>query len=290
MRLEPDKHLHSKEHLLADDLSRMMAESKKFAAYLGIAKLYYESDLRGLARRVMEKQDLPSEARGKYFFAALRGLEKKPGVKFTKRKKTRKMAKVIAIVKEPEKVLRKKAKEVGLKEIPSPKIQGLILNMKETLKNTPTGVGLAAPQAGESFRIFIVSEEAEEIDRLEKEKKNKKPRTTELTKDIEEPSFAKAAEGKEKEWKYYIFINPIVKKVAKKKLQGPEGCLSVPEKYGLVRRAEKITVGAYDENGKKFTRGFARFFARVIQHELDHLEGVLFIDKADKFITADESR
>lgn len=92
MRLEPDKHLHSKEHLLADDLSRMMSESKKFAAYLGIAKLYYESDLRALAKRVLEKEDLPLEARGKYFFAALRGLEKKPGVKFKrkKRKKPRK--------------------------------------------------------------------------------------------------------------------------------------------------------------------------------------------------------
>jgi len=86
MRFESDKHLHSREHLLADDLSKMMAEPKKFAAYLGIAKLYYESDLRALARRVLEKEDLPHNARGKYFFAALRGLIKKPGVKFKKRK------------------------------------------------------------------------------------------------------------------------------------------------------------------------------------------------------------
>lgn len=93
MRFEPDKHLHSKEHLLADDLSRMMNEPKRFAAYLGIAKLYYESDLRGLARRVLEKGDLPREARGKYFFAALRGLIKKPGVKFSKRKKSKKNGK-----------------------------------------------------------------------------------------------------------------------------------------------------------------------------------------------------
>ena len=82
MKLEPDKHLHSREHLLADDLSKMMAEPKRFAAYLGISKLFYESDLRALARRVLEKQDLPAEARGKYFFAALKGLVKKPGVKF----------------------------------------------------------------------------------------------------------------------------------------------------------------------------------------------------------------
>ncbi len=70
---------------MADDLSRLLGEPKKFAAYLGIAKLYYESDLRGLARYIREKYEkgeLPPEARGKYFFAALKGLSKKPGVKF----------------------------------------------------------------------------------------------------------------------------------------------------------------------------------------------------------------
>lgn len=90
MRLTPDKHLHSREHVLAGDLSQMMKESKRFAAYLGIAKLYDESDLRALARRVLEKEDLPVDARGKYFFAALKGLYKKPGVKFKRRKKVKK--------------------------------------------------------------------------------------------------------------------------------------------------------------------------------------------------------
>jgi hypothetical protein len=88
MRLTPDTHLHSKEHVLADDLSQMMREPKRFAAYLGIAKLYDESDLRALAKRVLEKEDLPVEARGKYFFAALKGLTKKPGITL-KRKKRR---------------------------------------------------------------------------------------------------------------------------------------------------------------------------------------------------------
>src|SRR5204863_622984 len=70
-------HLHSREHLLADDISRQMLEPKRFGAYLGIARLYEESDLRALARRIVEKEDLPPEARGKYFFACLRGLVKK---------------------------------------------------------------------------------------------------------------------------------------------------------------------------------------------------------------------
>lgn len=77
MRLQPDKKLHSREHLLADDLSNMMAEPKRFAAYLGIAQLYYEEDLRALAKRVAAKKDLPLGSRGKYFFAALKGLTKK---------------------------------------------------------------------------------------------------------------------------------------------------------------------------------------------------------------------
>ena len=74
MRFEPDKKLHSREHVLADDLSRSLGEPKKFAAYLGIAKRYYERDLRALARNVREKSDLSPDAYGKYFFACLRGL------------------------------------------------------------------------------------------------------------------------------------------------------------------------------------------------------------------------
>ena len=77
MRLTPDTKLHSREHLLADDLSRALGEPKRFSAYLGIALRHHESDLRALLRYVLEKDDLPSEARGKYFFAALRGLPKR---------------------------------------------------------------------------------------------------------------------------------------------------------------------------------------------------------------------
>lgn len=77
IKLRPNKKLHSREHLLADDLSSMMAEPKKFAAYLGITQLYYEDDLRALAKRVLTKKDLPLESRGKYFFASLKDLTKK---------------------------------------------------------------------------------------------------------------------------------------------------------------------------------------------------------------------
>ena len=93
MRLTPDKHLHSREHLLADDLARMMLEPKRFGAYLGIAERYFESDLRALARRVLEKPDLEPEHRGRYFFAALKSLPARPGWKPRKRKQIKKNAK-----------------------------------------------------------------------------------------------------------------------------------------------------------------------------------------------------
>lgn len=148
--------------------------------------------------------------------------------------------------------------------------------MKEALKSTPDGVGLAAPQIGESYRIFIVSEEAEEIDKVQNRGG--------IRRDDGNPGIKDEKPYQEREWKYYVYINPAIKKVSKVKLDGPEGCLSVPGKFGNVRRHEKITVEAYNENGKKFTRGASKFFARVLQHELDHLDGVLFVDKAEKII------
>lgn len=76
MRFTPDRYLHTREHVLADDLSRAMLEPKRFSAYLGIAKMYRESDLRTLAKRVAAKPDLDPKNRGKYFFGALKGLAK----------------------------------------------------------------------------------------------------------------------------------------------------------------------------------------------------------------------
>lgn len=189
------------------------------------------------------------------------------------------MAKTVHITQEPAKVLRKIAREVSIRDIVKPQIQRLISDMKETLKNTPSGVGLAAPQVGESLRLFIVSEESEEIDRAEKggwERRNKK-----------NPTEKNREPYEKREWKYYVFLNPVAKNVSRKKSEDSEGCLSVHGKFGRVLRHEKITVEAYDENGKKFTRGSSGFFARVLQHELDHLNGTLFIDEAEKIFPAE---
>lgn len=143
--------------------------------------------------------------------------------------------------------------------------------MKHTLAKTPDGVGLAAPQIGELYRIFIVSDESDEIDRS---KIYEKRGSLKLDPNNNEKPY------EERDWKYYVFINPRIIKMSRKKISGTEGCLSVPGKFGEVMRYEKITIEACDENAKKITRGASKFFARVIQHELDHLDGILFIDKA----------
>jgi len=184
------------------------------------------------------------------------------------------MSKALPIVKEPHVVLRKQAHDIPISEISSKKIQDLLASMKETLKGTTDGVGLAAPQVGESLRIFIISEEAEEIDRHEAAKRKQK--------DIHDHEEIRPYPPRP--WKYHIFINPQPISRSRKKLEGAEGCLSVPGVFGSTKRAEKITVTAYDEHGKKFTRGESRFFARVMQHELDHLKGTLFIDTATHIV------
>lgn len=155
-------------------------------------------------------------------------------------------------------ILRERAQEIPTGEITSEKIQNLIKTMKDVLNVSDDGVGLAAPQIGESVRLFLVSEEALAIDRGE---------------DTEQK------DGKRKAWDALVFINPVIKKFSAKKTDMVEGCLSVPGIYGMVRRPEKIEIEWHDERGKKYSRGCSKFFARVIQHEMDHINGILFIDK-----------
>lgn len=181
----------------------------------------------------------------------------------------------LPILKNPHAALRAPSLPLSPADITGAAMRDLIASMRETLKTTTDGVGLAAPQVGRSLRLFLVSEEAEEIDKLEQQREEHRKKTSEHHEElIYEP----------RPWKYYVFINPVVKKMARRKILAPEGCLSVPKKYGMVDRSEKITIEAYNEEGKKFTRGASRFLARVIQHELDHLEGVLFIDKVDEWL------
>lgn len=106
------------------------------------------------------------------------------------------------------------------------------------------GVGIAAPQVGKTVRVFV------------------------------------AVDGKTP----HIVINPILVKKSWRMEDGEEGCLSVPGKYGLVRRYRSFKIKCLDREGEKAVHDAHGFFARVLQHELDHLDGVLFIDRAKKLI------
>jgi peptide deformylase len=155
------------------------------------------------------------------------------------------------------KVLRRVAKPVDLKEIGSKKIRDVLKVMKKALHGEEDGVAIAAPQIGESLRIFVVSARAFA---LTSSKKKVLP---------------------DKEFNDLVFVNPEIIKVSKKKKNMEEGCLSVRWLYGEVERHEKITITAFDEKGVKSTFGAGGLMAQIFQHEIDHLNGVLFIDKAE---------
>ena len=152
-------------------------------------------------------------------------------------------------------MLRQVAEEVPVDKIPSSKIQTILSEMKVALESQDDGVAIAAPQIGYPLRIFVVSHRVASI-----VKKNKD----------EKKSPAKDS----------IFINPGVKKLSKEKHAVEEGCLSVRYLYGKVNRSKKAEVVAYDENGNKFIKGASGLLAQIFQHETDHLNGILFIDKA----------
>lgn len=158
-------------------------------------------------------------------------------------------------------VLRQIAKSVPLKDIGAKKLGGIIAKMKSALHEQEDGVAIAAPQIGIGLRIFVVSGKAQDMYRG----KDKKLHTKEN------------AERKED----MVFINPEIIKLSKKKKLMDEGCLSVRWLYGQVPRHEKATVKAYDERGKKLETGGSGLMAQIFQHEIDHLNGVLFIDKAE---------
>ena len=156
----------------------------------------------------------------------------------------------VKIVNKNHPILRKVALNVPLADIKSKKIQNIIKGMKATLKKEEDGVAIAAPQIGKSLRIFVVSGKvlAEE-------------NSAEIPNDL-------------------VFINPEIIKLSRKKKEMEEGCLSVRWLYGRVRRSEKATIQAYDEEDKRFQIGASGLMAQIFQHEVDHFNGILFTDKA----------
>ena len=159
---------------------------------------------------------------------------------------------ILPIVAYGDPVLKRKAKEISEDY---PKLDELIDNMFETMYNAH-GVGLAAPQIGKSLRLFIVdaSPFAEEESLSEEERE-----TLENAKEV--------------------FINPIIIEEKGNEWDFNEGCLSIPEVREDVFRKPEIEIEYYDRHFKKHHKKIDGLFARVIQHEYDHIEGILFTDK-----------
>ena len=169
--------------------------------------------------------------------------------------------------------LRKKAEEIPAADIKGKQIQGLIAEMKKLLAREEYGVALAAPQVGEPLRLFVISGKA-----LARGKRNAPDTGTDEEAPQENPE--ESPRPSEPALPDQVYINPKLLKMSRGKYPKHEGCLSIRGKWGVVPRAEKATVRAYDEKGVRFTRGASGFLAHIFQHEMDHLEGILYTDKA----------
>jgi peptide deformylase len=141
-------------------------------------------------------------------------------------------------------VLRAKARAIDKAELKSPALQQFIDDMVDTMYEY-SGVGLAAPQVHEGIRLFVAMLDAE-------------------------------GNG---EGDATILVNPEILIVGDQKVEGWEGCLSIPDVRGRVPRAQHVKVSALDRVGKRFELDLTDFPARVVQHETDHLDGVLFVDR-----------
>jgi peptide deformylase len=145
-------------------------------------------------------------------------------------------------------VLRAKARTMDKSELKNPVVQQFIDSMIDTMYEY-SGVGLAAPQVHESLRVFVA---------------------------MLDPDGRGEGDA-------VVFVNPEIIPVGDQTVEGWEGCLSIPEIRGRVPRAQHIKISALDRAGKRFELELKDFPARVVQHETDHLDGVLFIDRMTTF-------
>src|SRR5690606_38979552 len=144
-------------------------------------------------------------------------------------------------------VLRKRARALDPAEVRGPAFQKFIDDMIDTMIEYE-GVGLAAPQVHEGMRLVVA-----------------------------------ALEGEGGRMQVVPFINPAITPLSDEKADDWEGCLSIPDIRGLVPRFQKVRVAALDRKGKPFALELEGFPARVVQHETDHLDGVLFFDRMPSF-------
>ncbi len=151
------------------------------------------------------------------------------------------------------------AEEITPEEFADGTVKKLLAGMRAAIKTYNVegyaAVAIAAPQVGVAKRMFLIEDQNQERDEAL-------------------PTI--------------IAINPRIVKTSKKMHLVGEGCLSVPNRYGVVDRHKNVTLEALDEQGQPFTRGAGGLLAQIIQHECDHLDGTLFVDRAEKVWDKDD--
>jgi len=167
------------------------------------------------------------------------------------------------IVQDGAPILSAIAKPVPEKMFGTAELKHLIKDMSEALDKELEGVALAAPQIGVSWRLFIV--------RADRTINNKQPTTNDAPLPETKPEIE-------------VYINPEIIKTSRKRADADEGCLSIRGIYGTTKRHEKVTVRARRVDGSRFQRGAGGLMAQIFEHEIDHLNGILFIEKAKHLV------
>ena len=163
----------------------------------------------------------------------------------------------LKIVQAGDPVLRKQSRPLTKDEISSPSIQLLIDLMRNTMREAP-GVGLAAPQIGKSLQLAVIEDREEYLTRL---------------------SADELAETQRAAIPFHVIINPKLTVLDKSSAKFFEGCLSVTGFQAIVDRALSVRVECLNERGEEVTIKAQGWYARILQHEIDHLNGTLYIDR-----------
>jgi len=169
---------------------------------------------------------------------------------------------MVNIVQDGAEVLRETAVPVPEKFFSSAELATLIKGMAAALDKEPEGVALAAPQVGVSWRLFIVR--------------------ADRTINSQQPTANKPAPEPKPEVE--VYINPEIMKTSRRRARADEGCLSVRGVYGTTKRHERVTLRARRADGSRFTRGVGGLVAQIFEHEIDHLNGILFTDHTENLI------
>lgn len=153
-------------------------------------------------------------------------------------------------------VLRKAARSLSAEEIRSKHIQELIAHMRDTMRDAP-GVGLAAPQIGEPLQIAVIEDKIEYHKGLTAEQLSERQRVP---------------------VGFHVIINPQIELLTHPDVSFYEGCLSIPRLMAMVTRSRSLRVTCLDEYAEKRVIDASGWYARILQHEIDHLRGRLYVD------------